>query len=92
MMLGKTFGPTSLEAGTVKATEKAEAVPLTVAVAYEAVGVPAEALKPSAGCEVVDCADTREERARRAGAQEKRAMLSSTRREADAITSATRWR
>ena len=59
----RILGPMSAAAGTVNATEKRVGVPSIVAVANEAVLVPAVLVRPSAG-EVV--AETREERHRRA--------------------------
>ena len=68
-MLGKILGPTSADAGTVKATENLVGVPSIVAVAYVAVADPAAVVKPSAFCEELLCEapwETREESASKA--------------------------
>ncbi len=46
--MGKILGPTSAEAGTIKATEYVVGVPLIVAVAILSVCDPAAVVKPSA--------------------------------------------
>lgn len=55
-ILGKTLGPTSAAAGTVKATEYVVVVPLIVAVPMLAVVVVGAVVSPSAGWLVLLCA------------------------------------